>query len=553
MDQLATLTPTPPSGWIKWTPLVILGLALGIIIIDTTLLNVSIKYILEDLHTDIQSLQWVITAYSLTLAALTITGGRLGDFFGRKKMFLLGAILFAIGSLVASFSNTVGMLLLGESIIEGIGAALMMPATASLLLTTYQGRDRALAFGVWGGIAGAASAIGPVLGGFLTKYYNWRWGFRINVVVVLILLAGSYLIKESKDEAEQPAIDFVGVFLSAFGLLALVFGFIESSTYGWLAQKQDFIIGDTIIWGGPTSFVPFVIGLGVILLGLFALWERRVEAQGKTPLVSLSLFKNRQYSTGILTTTILTLGMTGMFFALPVFWQAVRNYDALSTGLVGLPTSIALLIVAPLGATIGHKVSPKLLIQVGLLLNALSVLWLSSLFSVTATWVTVAPALALFGVGMGLVFSQISNLTLSAVSPQQGGEAAGVNNTMRNVGSSFGAAILGAVLLSALTTNLATGIQESTSIPAAAKPQITEAVAKQSSAIEFGGTIHLGPNVPASILQEVHTIASQGTTDAVKKTLLYTALFSFIGFLSSFLLPTVKKVEKSQAAAPVGH
>lgn len=233
----------PSNFFVKWASLFVLGMALAIIIIDTTLLNVSLSTIIREFDTNIQSIQWVITAYSLTLAALTITGGRIGDLFGRKRMFMAGAVIFAIGSLVASFSNSVGTLLIGESIIEGVGAALMMPATASLLVANYQGRDRGIAFGVWGGIAGAASAVGPLLGGYLTNNYSWRWGFRINIVVVALLLLGSFLIRESRDTKDKPKLDFLGVLLSSTGLLAIVFGIIESSTYGWfVAQKRDTII-----------------------------------------------------------------------------------------------------------------------------------------------------------------------------------------------------------------------------------------------------------------------------------------------------------------------
>src|SRR5436853_1185763 len=178
----------------KWAPLLVLSLALAIIIIDTTLLNVSLSTLVRELHTTLQSLQWVISAYSLTLAALTVTGGRIGDLFGRKKMFRAGAIIFAAGSFIASISRNVPTLLIGESIIEGFGAALMMPATASLLVAKYRGHDRSIAFGIWGAVAAAASAIGPIVGGFLTTHYSWRWGFRINVGVVALLLAGSSIL-----------------------------------------------------------------------------------------------------------------------------------------------------------------------------------------------------------------------------------------------------------------------------------------------------------------------------------------------------------------------
>src|SRR6266550_7372690 len=205
----------------KWAPLPVLSLALAIIIIDTTLLNVSLSTLIRELHTNLQSLQWVISAYSLMLAALTVTGGRMGDLFGRKRMFKLGAIIFALGSMIASVSRSVPVLLLGESIIEGVGAALMMPATASLLVSKYRGHDRAIAFGIWGGVAAAASAIGPILGGFLTTHFSWRWGFRINLFVVALLLIGSMIIDDRQERAGK-GIDWIGVLLSAAGLFFVV-------------------------------------------------------------------------------------------------------------------------------------------------------------------------------------------------------------------------------------------------------------------------------------------------------------------------------------------
>src|SRR5579864_3001287 len=176
------------KGLAKWLPLIVLSTAVMIIVIDTTVLNVSLRNIILDLRTNIQGIQWVITGYALTLAALTITGGRLGDLFGRKKMFMLGAAIFALGSFITSISHSIGVMISGEAIIEGIGAAMMLPATASLLVANYKGRDRAIAFGLWGGVAGAASSIGPILGGYLTTHYSWRWAFRINIFVALALL-----------------------------------------------------------------------------------------------------------------------------------------------------------------------------------------------------------------------------------------------------------------------------------------------------------------------------------------------------------------------------
>jgi EmrB/QacA subfamily drug resistance transporter len=534
----------------KWGSLVVLALALAIIIIDSTILNVSLTTIIKDLHTDGQSIQWVITIYSLMLAALTITGGRLGDMFGRKKMFLTGAILFAIGSAIASVSNSVGMLMVGESVVEGIGAALMMPATASLLLTSFQGRDRAVAFGVWGGIAGAAAALGPIVGGYLTTNFGWHWAFRINIFVVAALLAGSFLVHESRDQEHKPTLDIIGVILSSCSLLLIVFGFIESSTYGWWLAKKDLILNGFTIFASPISFVPFSILLGMLLLGAFLLWERQAERSGKTPLVNLSMFKNRQFASGVLTTATLSLGQMGLMFVLPTFWQTVKGFTPLQTGLAGLPLSISVIIVSPLASILGHRIAPKRLIQLGMVANILSLFLLREALSVNATPWTLAPALSLFGIGMGLVMSQISNLTLSAVDISLAGEASGINNTMRQVGASLGSAIIVSLLLTAFSNNLVNGIQSSTIIPTQAKVQISQAVSSQSSSVEFGGQAAIQAQVPQIVSQEITAITHQANVDASKNSLLYTALFSALGLLTTLLLP--KNALKEKPATAVG-
>lgn len=317
----------------KWMPLIIMGLAVVIIVLDTTLLNVSLGTIVRELHTNIQSLQWVITAYALTLAALTITGGRLGDLFGRKRMFIAGAVIFAIGSFLASVSHNIPTLIVGESVIEGIGAAIMMPATASLLVSHYRGRDRALALGVWGGMAAAGSALGPVLGGYLTSHYSWRWGFRINVFVAALLVLGSIIIKEARDREEKPRIDWLGVLLSSTGLLAGVFAIIQSASFGWFHAKQAFaIFGHSLPWSS-LSVVPYAIVLSVILLGGFFWWEQYLTARGRTPLVNMKIFANTQFRSGAFLMAVLSIGQVGLIFGLPVFLQGVRGYDALHTGL----------------------------------------------------------------------------------------------------------------------------------------------------------------------------------------------------------------------------
>ena len=536
----------------KWLPLLVLGLAVLIIVIDTTLLNVSLGSIIRDLGTTLQSLQWVIAAYSLTLAALTITGGRLGDLFGRKKMFITGAIIFAGGSFIASISHSVGHLLIGESIIEGMGAALMMPATASLLIATYRGRDRAVALGIWGGMAAAGSAFGPLIGGYLTSHYSWRWGFRINVVIAALLVLGSVIIKESRDQEEKPKLDWVGVFLSASGLFAGVFAIIEASTYGWWKAMKTFELTGHAIGFGGLSIVPIALVASFILLTLFVLWEQRIVKVGKTPLVSMKIFANKQFTSGAMTTGILSMGQVGLIFALPVFLQGVRGLDALHTGYAMVPLSIGLFIMAPLGGFLSKKFKPKHIVQVGFLLNVIGLLLLRYSLSVHATSSDFILPLGVYGAGVGLCFSQLTNLTLSAVSVNEAGEASGVNNTIRQVGSSLGSAIIGVILLTTLSSNLHSRVHSSSVLPESSKVAIADEVAAQSSAVEFGVPISSKVQLSSQEKKEIKNIANQSTVDSNKSILLVTVGFTILAFLASTQLPNTHNIEKDESLAPAG-
>jgi len=516
---------------VKWAPLPVLSLALAIIIIDTTLLNVSLSTLIRELHTNLQSLQWVISAYSLTLAALTVTGGRMGDLFGKRRMFRFGAFLFAVGSFMASISNSVPQLLIGESLIEGIGAALMMPATASLLVSRYRGHDRAIAFGVWGGAAAVASAIGPLLGGFLTTHYSWRWGFRINVFVVAILLAGSVIIDEPH-EKQAKKVDWTGVLLSALGLFLIVFGIIESTTYGWLTARRPIPFIDL----GGYSFVPLCIAFGLAILVLFAWWEKTCEQRGGTPIVSMKLFANQHFLAGATITGLLMLSQNGVIFSIPVFLQSVNELDAFHTGLALLPMSILLLIVSPGTGFLTKHFAHKRIIQTGLAISVVALLVLRWSLHAGMSIYALAPGLALYGLGMGMVLSQVNNLTLSSVPVRDAGEASGVMNTFRQVGAALGAAVIGAILLSTIVTNMQSAIDTSPTIPAANKPQLDASLRMQAPALAFGGA-EVFAEVPQEMREELTKMRRMATTSGDRTALLCGAGFALLGLLMSVRLP----------------
>jgi EmrB/QacA subfamily drug resistance transporter len=533
---------------IKWVPLMVLSLALTIIILDTTILNVTLRTIIQDLHTNIQSIQWVITAYALMLAAFTITGGRLGDLFGRKKMFVVGAIIFAIGSFMTSIAHSVGFMIWGEAIIEGVGAALMIPATASLLRSTYKGRDLSVAFGIWGGIVAGAAALGPVIGGWFTTHYTWRWAFRINVFVAAILVLASVLIKEYRDTEEKSDLDFLGIALSALGMLSLVFGFIQSSVYGWWKQLAPLKVMGQIINLGGISATPLFIVLGIVILAIFLYWEKIHEESGNTPLISLGLFENKTFVTGSLVSGLLALGQSGLSFGVPIYLQSVLNLSPIKTGVAMIPMTALILVGAPLSSYLAKFYSPKRIIQLGLFIDLLGFVVLRQSFHFGANQWNLAPGFGLFGFGVGLIFGQASNLTLSSVSVEQSGEASGVNSTIRSLGQTLGSAVLGAILISTLGSNLAKGITASPALPQDLKPILSQAAINQTSNIEFGsGLVLQNTKLSTGTATIITGISHQATIDSTKTTLTYGAAFLLLTLLVSTQLPGGTIIEERKA------
>ncbi len=535
--------PIHHSPFYKWGGLIILGLALFVIILDTTLLNVSLKPIVEDLNTNLENLQWVITVYSLVLAAFTITGGRLGDLFGKKRMFVLGAILFAVGAFIASASSSIMEMVIGESIIEGIGAALMLPATASLLVSTYKGRDRAIAFGIWGGLAAASTAIGPVLGGWLATHYSWRWGFRLNIVVVIFLLLGTFLIKEGKRPEGKQKLDYIGIIISSLGLSTIVFAFLQTSTYGWFVEKVPFSFFGHLLDLGNVSITPLFLTFGLAMIAMFIWWQYYLGKNGRTQLVTLDLFKNRQFMFGTLTAAILFLSQSGVIFAMPVFLQAAKNFDSFTTGLYLLPMSASLLVSAPLSAFLCKYIEAKRLVLAGVFLSIAGLGVLSYMLKVDSGFWDLAIGFILFGAGMGFIMAQVSNLTLSSVSEEESGEAAGVNNTIRQIGATLGSAIIGSIFISSLTGNIIAKTNASETIPDKVKTNIVQAIKDPNADVEFSGGANLISPANTATKNEISIIVRQSTVEANKKSLAFGMAFLMLGIITALFLTNSRNEE----------
>jgi EmrB/QacA subfamily drug resistance transporter len=436
-----------------------------LMVLDTSVMNVSISQLVEDFDTEVTAIQATITLYTLVMAAFMITGGRLGDRWGRRRAFIIGLIVYAVGSSITALAPTLWVLNLGWSIIEGLGAALVMPALAALVGGTYTGRDRAVAYGVIGGLAGAGIAVGPLLGGWVTTYLTWRLVFAGEVVIVLAILAAVRWVSDTPQQ-ERAQIDIVGAGLSALGLALVVLGVLQSSTWGWLQPRNSPVT--------PFGFslTPFVIAAGLVVLGLFRLWERHREARSQDPLIQFSLFQIPTLRSGLSMLLAQNLILLGLFFAIPLYLQVVQGLDAFQTGLRLLPVSVSMLIASMSGPLLGRLASPRRVVQVAILVLLGATLWLLATIDPELNDASFAGAMTLLGIGMGLLASQLGNVVQSSVGESARSEVGGLQFTAQNLGSSLGTALIGSILIGALAAAFSSQISNDSRISASVQQQL---------------------------------------------------------------------------------
>ena len=424
--------------------------AVAIVTLDTTILNIAIPTIRQDLHTDFASLQWVIIGYSLILGSLLIIGGRIGDLFGVRRTFVAGTVLFASGSLLASLARSTTMLATGEALIEGVGASLLLPASLATLSTTFQGPARARAFALWGGVAGASAALGPVVGGWLTSDFSWRWGFRINVIVApLAALAALAALPKDVHRPRRPRLDLGGAALLALGLFCLVFAVTEGPDHGWFANRgARLAIGGATVWPPTWPVSPVVPGLSVAIVSLlcFTAFERRQGRTRRDPIIQLALFSRRGFSTGLVTAATVVMAQAGVMFVLAIFLQATHHLSPVDAGLWLLPVGLAVLVGAQLGGRGAAKADPTAVVRAGILIQLLGVLAAAAVLQTDVGWAALAGVLVLFGLGAGMASSQLTAVILAEVPRERAGSASGVVTTNTSLGAAIGVAVLGSVL-----------------------------------------------------------------------------------------------------------
>jgi EmrB/QacA subfamily drug resistance transporter len=474
----ATAATQDVRGARLWLPIAILGSAQFVMVLDSSVMNVSISQIVADLDTTIQGVQLAITAYTLVMAALMLAGAKLGDILGRDRTFAIGLAVYGLGSLTTALSPNLTVLLIGWSLIEGLGAALVVPAIVSLIAATYSGKQRALAFGIIGGVAGAAVAAGPLIGGWVTTELSWRYVFAGETVIVAVILLVRRRLQSSPAVEHPPKLDLIGVALSAVGLGLAVFGILKSSEWGWVEPRGALTVGGHEITPFGFSAVPFFILAGLGFLAAFTVWEERRERAGQDTLLDRSLLKIEHLRAGLTTLMMQQLILLGTFFVLPVYLQVVLGFDAFETGKRLFPMSVTMFVAAMAGPKLAAGFAPKRVAQAGLLALAVASVVLLGTIDVELDESTFALALGVFGIGAGLLLSQLGNVIMSSVDPAKTNEAGGLQGTAQNLGASLGTALIGSVLIAALTSGFVSRIEDNPAVPANVRQQITQGVEK---------------------------------------------------------------------------
>jgi MFS family permease len=488
------------------------------------------------------------------MAAFMLVGAKLGDIWGRDRAFSIGLLVYGTGSFITAISPNLTALLFGWSLIEGLGAVLVIPAIAALIAQNYEGPDRALAYGIVGGIAAAAIAVGPVIGGFVTTAWTWRLVFAGEVVIVLVILVLRRRMTPSPRVENPPTLDIVGAILSAAGLALIVLAILQSSSWGFIQPKDSPTINGQPIEPLGFSVVPFLILAGFGLLFAFEAWEHRLARLGRDRLLDFALLGITFLRAGLGTLAIQQLVLLGTFFVLPVYLQVVLGLNALETGLRLLPMSVTMLIAALSGPKIAARRSPRAVCRLGLVAVALAAVVLLATLDVELNAIGFAVGLAIFGIGAGLLASQLGNVIISSAPAAQTNEAGGLQGTAQNLGASLGTALIGAILIIGLTAGFASRIEQDESLPADLRATLA-AQARDSgldvvpvSEVEAAAT---AAGLPPDQVAAISASYGAAQLDGLRLSLGGVVLFSLLGLVFTRNLPaTSSALAEGEAARP---
>jgi EmrB/QacA subfamily drug resistance transporter len=408
----------------KWWTLGAVAFGLFMIMLDNTVVNVALPSMAQDLGVGLSELEWIVTGYALTFASVMLTGGKLADLFGRRLIFVVGLVIFTGSSLACGLAESEN-LLIGARIAQGVGAALMNPATLSIIAATFPPHQRGMAIGIWAGVSALALAIGPLVGGLLTQHLSWNWIFFVNVPVgILGIVASFVLIKESKDESAEQRLDLPGLLTSGIGLFAFTYALIEANTYGWTSGR---IVGAFVV--------------AAAMLCAFVLLEMRQ----RLPMLDLSLFRNGTFAGANLAILLVALAMFGVFFFVSLYMQGILGYSAVQAGAAFLPMTILIILIAPIAGKASDRIGSRWLMTGGMLLVAAQLVYFSTL-GATERYVDLLPGLIVGGMGMALVMTPSAAAAIRALPVDKSGVGSAVLNAFRQVGGSIGIALMGAIM-----------------------------------------------------------------------------------------------------------
>jgi MFS family permease len=500
--------------------------------LDSSVMNVSIATVAEDLGTTITGIQTAIVLYTLVMAMLMVTGGKVGSIIGRKRAFIIGCVIYCSGSLTTALSPTLGWLIFGWSFLEGVGAALIMPAIVALVAGNFPAPERPRSYGLVGAAGAIAVAVGPLIGGLATTYASWRLVFAGEVLIGAGILLMARKVADAPSEEHH--LDWLGSVLWAGAMGLVIFAVLRSSEWGWILPAE----------GAPSflgmSLVVWFVSTGLVLMLVFMWHVRRREAHGTEPLVSPELFRNRQMTGGLLMFFFQFLVMMGLFFAIPLYLSVALGLSAIDTGLKLLPMSVAMLIAAAGVPKLFPTISPRRVVNASLIIVVLGIGWLFTAMDVEATAAVLTGPLLLIGLGFGGLASQLGAVTVSAVPDSQSPEVGGLQNTASQFGASLGTALAGSILIAALTASFLTGIDQNPAVP---DEVVTQANVQLSSGGEFISDAQLQSSLEQAGVDEQTTQAvvdenEQARVDGLRATLSLLGLFALIALFFTGRIPT---------------
>ena len=513
-----------------------LAAAQFVMLLDSSVMNVAIATVAKDVGTTVTGIQTAITLYTLVMAMFMITGGKLGSMFGRKRIFVLGCMVYGLGSLTTAVAPSLPILILGWSFLEGIGAAMILPAVVALVAANVPVEGRPRAFGLVMGAGAIAVALGPLIGGFATTYFSWRWVFVGEVVVVVFIVFLARRMEEPR-RAERVPLDVIGATLVAIGLGLAVYGVLRSAEWGWVSPK-----GGAPAPGG-LSLTLWLVILGGVTVWLFFEWEARIIARGREPLVRPSIFRYREMNAGLTMFGLQYLVQAGVFFTIPLFLSVALGLSALQTGVRILPLSIALLAGAVGIPRFFPRVSPRLVVRLGVLAMLAGTLVLIVALDPDAEAAIVTVPLLLIGLGIGALASQLGAVTVSGVPDRLSGEVGGLQNTATNLGAAIGTALAGSILIAALTASFLVNVTENPDIPSSVKDQANVQLA---GGIPFMSDADLQAaldeaRVPPEVASAALEANDQARVDGLRSALSVLALIALSGLFFARAIPNSPK------------